>query len=160
MTVFNPQIHRAVSLIIREDGTQEFEVVPLEGPPAPPNMTGYLAYLREERWEAIKKIRSEREFGEFIWDGSSFNSDALSQSRIQGAAQLAMLAQAAGQPFAIDWTLADNTVRNLSGSEVIAVGMALGVHIQTQHGIARLLRQQIQEAQTKEQIEAVDWPST
>lgn len=117
-----------------------------------------LAPFKERAWERIKAERSAREYSGFEWDGSRFDSDAESQRRIQGAAQLAMLAQAAGQPFSIDWTLADNSVRTLSGADMIAVGTAMGVHVATVHTIGRQLRAAINAAQTPEEIETVEWP--
>jgi hypothetical protein len=118
-----------------------------------------LAQIKAAQWAAIKAERSAREFGGFTWDGSAFDSDAISQSRIQGAAQLAQLAIAGAQPFSIDWTLADNSTRTLNATEMISVGIAMGAHIETQHGIARTLRQQINAATTTEQVEAVAWPA-
>lgn len=109
------------------------------------------------KWSTIKKFRSIHEFGQFIWDGLAFDSDLTSQSRIQGAAQLAQITLAAGQPFSIDWTLADNTVVTLDANQMISVGLALGNHINACHSKARLLRQQIESATTKEEIEAIVW---
>jgi hypothetical protein len=114
---------------------------------------------KAQAWERIKRERSAREYGGFEWDGSRFDSDPESQRRIQGAAQLATLAAAANQPFEIDWTLEDNTVRTLTGAEMIAVGMAMGVHVSTQYAIARGLRAAIEAATTPEGIEAVVWPA-
>jgi hypothetical protein len=70
---------------------------------------------------------------------------------------MAMLAQAGGQPFSIDWTLADNTVRTLSGADMIAVGQALGQHVAACHIKARALREQINAATTVAEVEAVVW---
>lgn len=112
--------------------------------------------FKAEQWATIKKARDTAEFGGFVWDGSRFDSDPLSQSRIQGAAQLAANA---GPGWTIDWTLADNTVRTLSASQITAVGVALGEHVNSCHETARALRQQIEQATTKEDVLAVVWPS-
>lgn len=113
--------------------------------------------FKAAKWAEIKRARDQAEFGGFTWDGSAFDSDPTSQSRIQGAAQLATLAQLASQPFSIDWTLADNTVRTLSAADMIAVGTAMGVHISTQHASGRVKRQQIDAASTVEEVNAVAW---
>lgn len=118
-----------------------------------------LADHKAAKWEAIKAEREQREFGGFTWDGSTFDSDSQSQSRIMGAAQLATLAAMAQQVFFIDWTLAGNTVRTLSGTDMIGVGQALGVHVGTQHAIGRTLRAAIEFATTTAEVEAVTWPS-
>ena len=112
-----------------------------------------LSDLQVAKWEQIKRARVNAEFGGFTWDGSPFDSDAISQSRIQGALQLAALIP----DFSIDWTLADNTVRALSGSELAAVGVALGLHVGTQHAKARVLRAQIEAATTADEVDAVVW---
>lgn len=112
-----------------------------------------LEELKAAKWEEIKAARDVAEFGGFTWDGSTFDSDSASQQRIIGAAQLAAL----DTSFVIDWTLADNTVRTLNASEMIAVGEALGIHVNAQHVKGRTLRQQIEQATTKAEVEAVAW---
>jgi hypothetical protein len=109
------------------------------------------------KWLSIKQARDTAEFGGFTWAGSTFDSSPQAVQRISGAVQMAMLAQAAGQAFGIDWTLADNTVRTLSGADMIAVGLALGQHVAACHVKARALRAQIEAAATVAQVEAVGW---
>lgn len=110
--------------------------------------------IKAAQWETIKAARSVAEYGGFAWDGSPFDSDPASQQRIIGASQLATLNPLA---FEIDWTLADNTVRTLNATEMNAVGIALGQHVNAQYVHARVLRQQIADATTREQVEAVVW---
>lgn len=114
---------------------------------------------RAQAWSRIKSARESVEFGSFALGGNVFDGDSESQRRIQGAAQLATLAQATGQPFSIDWTLADNTQVTLTAAEMIGVGVALGQHINEAHGIARALRTQIDAANTPEELEAIQWPA-
>ena len=114
---------------------------------------------RAQAWSRIKSARESVEFGPFVWGGQTFDGDSESQRRIQGAAQLATLAQATGQPFSIDWTLADNTQATLTAAEMIGVGVALGQHVNGAHGIARTLRTQIDAATTPEELEAIQWPA-
>jgi hypothetical protein len=121
-------------------------------------LTPQLAEVREARWQDIKAQREAREFGGFTWGGSYFDSDPISQSRIQGATILAMQAMAAAQPFSIDWTLADNTTRTLSAADMLAVGQALALHVITLHATARALRAAIEAAVSPEQVAAVAWP--
>ena len=51
----------------------------------------------------------------------------------------------------------NNGTRSLSADDMIAVGMALGAHINEQHVRARQLREQIEAATTPEQVQAVRW---
>lgn len=116
-----------------------------------------LSDFKAAKWAQIKRAREAQEFDKFTWDGSDFDSDLTSQSRIQGAAQLATLAMLNSQPFSIDWTLYDNTVRTLDAADMIGVGQALGVHISTLHGLSRAKRDLIEAAATVEDLEAITW---
>jgi len=69
-----------------------------------------LADLKAAQWELIKQARSQAEYAGFTWDGSTFDSDALSQNRITGAVTLAQMSPT----FVINWILADNTTRTLN----------------------------------------------
>ena len=109
--------------------------------------------IKLAKWEIIKQARSSAEFGGFTWDGSPFDSDAISQSRIQGALQLAAMVPG----FTVDWTLANNSARNLNAADLANVGAALGMHVAAQHAKARLLRSQIEAATTVAEVDAVTW---
>lgn len=109
--------------------------------------------LKDAKWAEIKAARSSAEYGGFTWDGSAFDSDAISQARIQGAVQLAGMAP----EFSIDWTLANNEVRTLSAADMLAVGAALGLHVATQFNRARVLREQIEVATTADAVAAIVW---
>lgn len=112
---------------------------------------------RTAKRSEIKRARDAFEFGGFDWSGYCFDSNAISQQRIQGAVQLAMAAQATGEPFSIEWTLADNSVITLDGGQMLAVGLAMGQHIQAAHGKARLLKQRIDAAQSIEEFDSIAW---
>jgi hypothetical protein len=113
-----------------------------------------LPALKAAKWRAIKAARDAAEFGTFACDGNTFDSDLASQSRIQGAVQLAKLL---GPAFTIDWTLADNSVVTLDAAEMQAVGLALAQHVQTVHAAGRTLRAQIEAATTKADLDAIEW---
>jgi hypothetical protein len=108
---------------------------------------------RAEKWAQIKKARNQAEFGTFTWDGSTFDSDAVSQSRIQGAV---LLASQLGEAFSQEWTLADNTQRTLNAAQMLQVGMALATHINQVHAHGRQLRAQINAADA-EALAALHW---
>jgi hypothetical protein len=112
-----------------------------------------LADHKAAQWELIKQARSQAEYAGFTWDGSTFDSDALSQNRITGAVTLAQMSPT----FVINWILADNTTRPLNPADMIATGVALGVHVQTQFAKAQGLRLQIDAASTPGQVAAVVW---
>jgi hypothetical protein len=112
-----------------------------------------LADHKAAQWELIKQARSQAEYAGFTWDGSTFDSDALSQNRITGAVTLAQMSPT----FVINWILADNTTRLLDQSQMAQVGAALGAHVaaQFERGVTR--RAQIEAATTAEQVAGIVW---
>ena len=117
-----------------------------------------LSSAKHRQRTSINALRERREFSRFTWDGSVFDCDERSQARLQGALQLANMALATGQPFSVDWTLADNTVRTLASMDMVGVGQALAGHVLTCHLTARALKAQIDAAASIEEVEAVAWP--
>mgnify|MGYP003600581126 CR=1 FL=1 len=102
--------------------------------------------LKAQKWSEIKSQRDQLEFGGFEFDGSIYDSDQVSQGRIMGAAS-------AGVDQV--WTLADNTTVNLTAAQLQQLYAALQAHIASVHERGRIARQLIFEAETKEQVEAV-----
>lgn len=162
------QAHEGETVVVGEanDSTDYIEngvVIPMPSKPSEHHRFNYTLKqwqdprtpqdLKAAQWAIIKQARQAAEFGGFIWGNSTFDSDSISQSRIQGAVQLAGM----GAGFAIDWTLANNTVRTLIGADMAAVGVALGQHVAAQHAKARALRAQIEAASTAAQVAAVVW---
>jgi hypothetical protein len=116
-----------------------------------------LDQLKADKWTEIKLARQGEEFSTFTHAGNTFDCDAASVSRLMGAIQLAQMALSMGGPFAIDWTLADNTVVNLSALDLIQAGQALGVHVNSAHAKARVLREQIAAAPDAGTVRAISW---
>lgn len=112
-----------------------------------------LGELKAEKWTEIKMARTEAEHGGFTWDGSTFDSDPVSQQRITGAVTLAAMSP----DFLVAWGLADNTTRALSQLGMIQVGVALGQHIAAQFSKGVALRSQINAAATIEELNQITW---
>lgn len=108
-------------------------------------------------WARIKACRDAAEFSTFSWSGHIFDGDIDAQRRINLAVLGAQVALAAGQPWSVDWTLADNSFVTLSASDMVGVAEAMGASINAAHEWARGLRIQIDAASTIEELEAV-WP--
>ena len=102
--------------------------------------------IKTQKWAEIKSQRDRLEFGGFEFEGGVYDSDQISQGRIMSAAS-------AG----IDqtWTLADNTTVNLTASQLQQLYSALQAHIASVHERGRIARQLIYEAETKEEVEAI-----
>lgn len=109
--------------------------------------------FREAQWATIKQARTNAEYVGFTWDGSTFDSDAISQNRITGAVTLAQMSP----EFTIGWVLADNSVRTLNQMDMLQVGGALGQHVAAIFAKAAGLRAQIEAATTREAVELVVW---
>lgn len=117
-----------------------------------------LAGAKAVQWARIKAERTRREFGTLVWDGSTFDIDLLSSSRIRGAALDALKSIVNSTAYSEVWTLSNNTERTLSALEVVALNAALRQHVSALHATARFLRAQIDGATTVEGVQAVVWP--
>ena len=102
--------------------------------------------IKAQKWDEIKKQRDQLEFGGFEFEGNIYDSDQVSQGRIMGAAS-------AGVDQV--WTLADNTTVSLTAMQLQQLYAALQAHIASVHERGRIARQLILEAETKEQVNAV-----
>lgn len=102
--------------------------------------------IKAQKWVEIKSQRDQLEFGGFEFDGNIYDSDQVSQGRIIGAA---------GAGIDQVWTLADNTTVELSASQLQQLYAALQAHIASVHERGRIARQLLFEAETKDQVEAI-----
>ena len=155
------------TIIVNSDGTYTNERTGKTLPPQPSEHHEYdavadmwvdartLVSVKAHTWERIKAARNAAETADFMCGGRLYQAD---KDRIVGAAQLALMARAAGQPYSIDWTLSDNTHVTLDASGMIAVGAALGAHVAEAFAIGIHLRQQIAAATSFEELDAIVWP--
>lgn len=102
--------------------------------------------IKAQKWAEIRLQRDNLEFGGFEFQGGVYDSDQVSQGRIMGAAM--------SQTDQV-WTLADNTTVELSSLQLQQLYAALQAHIASIHERGRIARQLISEAETKEQVEAI-----
>ncbi|MGK5031518.1 DUF4376 domain-containing protein [Janthinobacterium sp. MDT1-19] len=130
-------------------------VSPFAGGSIAADRSDTLDTARARAWTRIKQARSLAEAADFVCCGVMYQAD---KDRIVGATQLALMAQAAGQPYSIDWTLSDNTHVPLDAAGMIAVGAALGAHVTGAFAICLQLRGQIAAATSFEALDAIVWP--
>lgn len=112
-----------------------------------------LAVAKASKWNEIKSARNDEEFGTFDSLGYTFQSDEVSQRRLQGAVQLSQM----DATLVMDWTLADNTVQSFTAAEYIQIGIDLAAHVNAAHIKSRQLRTQIDAATTEAEVNAVIW---
>ncbi|MGX9773399.1 DUF4376 domain-containing protein [Janthinobacterium aestuarii] len=155
------------TIVINSDGTQTNERTGKTLPPRPGAHHIYdagadlwidtktLEGTRISTWARIKLAREAAELSDFTCAGLRYQAD---KARITGAAHMALLAQVAGLPYSIDWTLSDNTTVTLDAAGMIAVGAALVAQVSGAFAIARGLRELIATEETIGQLEAIVWP--
>lgn len=155
------------TIIVNSDGTQTNERTGRTIQPQPSKYHEYdavadmwmdartLDSVKARTWARIKQARALAESADFMCCGATYQAD---KDRIVGATQLALMAQAAGQPYSIDWTLSDNTHLTLDAAGMIAVGAALGGHVAEAFAIGLQLRGQIAAATSFEELDAIVWP--
>lgn len=112
-----------------------------------------LELAKSKKWNLIKTQRDAQEFGSFQWGDYTLDCNEVSQRRLQGAVQLAAI----NPDMTLDWTLADNTVQTFTAADYVQIGQALAIHVSQCHERGRILRQQINEATTQEDLEAIVW---
>ena len=105
-----------------------------------------LQQVKDSKWEYLKAERDALEFGGFEFESYTYDSDQVSQGRIMGA-MIAGVDQV--------WTLSDNTTVALSAMQLQQLYAALQAHIASVHERGRIARQLIFEAETKEEVEAI-----
>ncbi|WP_050874303.1 DUF4376 domain-containing protein [Comamonas testosteroni] len=125
---------------------------------APEEVVTTLDMAKAVKWAEIKAIRDQLECGGFeVANVGHFDSDAESRARIVGASMAAKIARDAGQPYAINWTLADNRTVELDADAMINVGFALLAHVNGIHQRSRSLYAEIQAAEDAQAVAAISW---
>ena len=124
--------------------------------------TADLATARAKRWSRAKTHRDRAEWAGCETPLGRVDTTPASELKISGAVQLAVIAEAAGEPFSIPWTMADDSTVVHDAAAMIAMGVAVGEHVAACHAHALVLRTAIEAAETVEDVLAVDtdtgWP--
>lgn len=138
--------------------TQKWEVVALDAEAVASNIASHKVALHS----SINARRDALEEAGFPYLGKQLDSDSRSVQRINTAMQAAQVALAAGQPFSIGWTCADDTTLTLDAQGMLGVPVALAKHANTIHRHARELKTLVNAAQTSAELESIeinaDWP--
>jgi hypothetical protein len=114
--------------------------------------------LDKAKAEAIARLMAQRdvlEYANFDCNGVTYSASSEDQRRIAGAVQLALLSQAAGQEFSIDWNDANNETVTLTGAELIAVGLQLGTFVQSVFASCRTAIASVNAATSNTAIDAI-----
>ncbi|WP_066723593.1 DUF4376 domain-containing protein [Sphingomonas pituitosa] len=124
--------------------------------------TGDLDLAKVRAWAAAKAARDGCAGGGCQTPLGRVDSDERSRVLIAGAVQMAQIALAGGEPYSVDWVMADNQPRAHDALAMIALGVAVGEHIASCWQRAQALRAEIDAAETVEDLAALDiisgWP--
>lgn len=113
--------------------------------------------LKDTKWEDIKLKRDESEFDLFEYNGMIFDGDVNAQRRLNGYISVSKSAILAGQEFSANFILADNSVVLLTAQDFVGIELAKITAVASVFDKATLLRKQIYEAATKEDVEKIQW---
>ena len=141
--------------VVADPAPADFDTAPylvVEG-----QLVADLATARARQRAVINAARDVAQDGGAMTPAGLFDSDERSRQFLNGAVMTATLAQAAGQPFSIDWTRADNSVVTLNAAQLIEAGVAVALHIDAIQRRARVLKGRIDAAETLAAIAAVGW---
>lgn len=116
--------------------------------------------FKDAKWISIKESREATINAPLVTPYGTFDSDPKSRQNITDAILMLKSLEDLGSPTTIDFTLADDTARTLTTSEMVMVGLLLGQKIQAAHAQARALRGALDLATTKEEVEAITWQAT
>lgn len=108
-----------------------------------------------EKQIQLKKQRDVVEFSPFTYNGMTFDGDLDAQRRLSVLVSAAKSAIAAGYSFTKDFTLADNTVVQLTAEDLIGIEMAKLWQVDVAFQEYRLKKAAIEAAATLEELEAI-----
>lgn len=123
-----------------------------------------LPTLDELKLEKRQQINAAKDAAEvatpFVYMDKPFDFDILSRERLNVAIQLAQSLKIAGVPGTqkvTDWKLYDNTLLELTVDMLCNMPQAFAEKSAQLHAKAWLLKSQVDEALTKEEVEIVNW---
>lgn len=127
---------------------------PLRGGSILVDLSAGLDGMKARAWAAVKTARTMAENGVFEFEGGVYQAN---QGQIMGAVLLALVAKLNAQAYAETWTLKDNSTRELSADQVIALGVTLGQYMSSTYAAGRVTREAIQAANSADELKALGW---
>lgn len=110
--------------------------------------------LRDQKRSEINTARDKSEQGGFEYLGKTFDSDPISCQRISCAAQAMSISQ---EDITITWTCQDNSTIELNKTQLLELVVALAAWSNECHQKASKLKEQIEKANTKEELDKIVW---
>lgn len=113
--------------------------------------------LKIEKREEINRARDAAEQGGFEYMGKVFDSDPISCQRMACASQAMSLLPITEETPVITWTCQDNSTIDLNAQQLGGLIVALAEWSNICHQKATTLKNKINEAKTKEDLENIQW---
>lgn len=111
-----------------------------------------LEEVKQDKIAELKSIRDEKEVEDILVSGHLFDYDDKARERINAAIIALDVTQGT-----IMWTLADNTDTEVSANDLRFVIAMVAQRSNVLHVKYRMLKEQVNEAQTREEVEAIVW---
>lgn len=111
--------------------------------------------FKAEKLAQAKAARDAQEFGLFTYNGMVFDGDLDAQRRLSVLVSASKTSAASGYSFAKDFTLADNTVVQLTAEDFIGIEMAKLWQVDVAFQEYRVKRAAIEAATTLEELGAI-----
>lgn len=108
---------------------------------------------KSAKWILIKQFREQAIESDLITPYGIFDNKSKDQDNID---KVIRWMQTKGVE-SVDFTMADNSVQNLTMAQMLDVGVRTGDKVLYAHAKGRILRAQIEQATTIEEIEAITW---
>jgi hypothetical protein len=112
---------------------------------------------KDAKWFDIKQERSTSIDAPLVTPYGVFDSNIESRAAITSAVLMLQTLERLNEPSTIDFTLANNDTVTLTTSEMVSVGLALGLKIQVAHDRSRTLRAKLNTALTIVDVESISW---
>jgi hypothetical protein len=121
-----------------------------------------LELLKNILWARVKEIRGEKETGIAPTPLGDVQIDEKSKAKIMGALDFCKLKEEQGQPFTMNFTMADNTRVVLDNIKVRQLAGAAGLYVAQLYDYSWTLRDAIEAAATTDEIGQINvetgWP--
>lgn len=91
----------------------------------------------------------------FMFANVEYQSDSISRTTIEGAVQMAIIANMSNTAYNVSWTASDNTQHDMDANTVIQFGVTAALAFQSWHANGVALKAQIMAANTTNDIQTI-----
>lgn len=116
-----------------------------------------LSQAKARKKKEINATKDMKEVSGFTYAGHDFQSDMKSAMRIAFSAATAKTALANNQTFNLEWTSKNNVDVPMTAAQLVELELALTQHSRTLHNISRAKKQQVDNATTLAEVDAITW---